>query len=254
MRGKTLRSWDDAESRKSGFGIHNKSLRKVFDRKMRLVLECRKRWPKYATFEEDKLFCDKKYLASYDGHRPIFWDMTSFRCPKPSNAELQRLTWSSYYGMNCFKGGIGLQLCGWIVTHELWTGAVSDTKYQEESGIFEIQKTYAENDRVGPQNEYVPFTNVFDKGYRNRLAAWQTGQQLTLQPEFARSDRKFGRNATLTSAKIAADRAGNERAVRLTKMSGYVKSGLENRQAFVRLADAWLSWGFQVNFMYDEVV
>ena len=178
--------------------------------------------------------------------------MTSLKSPKPSNAELQRLTWSSYYGMNCFKGGIGLQLCGWILTHELWTGAVSDTRYQEGSGIFEMQKDYAQSDLVG--EKYVPFTNVFDKGYRNRLAAWQTGQQLTLQPEFARSDRKFGRNGTLTSAKIAADKAGNERAVRLTKMSGYVNSGLEKRQAFVRLADAWLAWGFQVNFMFDEVL
>ena len=136
--------------------------------------------------------------------------------------------------------------------HELFTGCVSDTKYQEDSGIFQMQREFAEVDEVDGEN--LPFTNVFDKGYRNRLAAWQHGKQLTLQPEFARSDRKFGRNRTLTSARIAADRAGNERAVRLTKMSGYVGRGLENRQAFARLADAWLAWGFQINFMYDEVV
>ena len=187
-------------------------------------------------------------------HRPIFWDMTSVVCPKPSNAELQRLTWSSYYGSNCFKGGIGLQLCGWIVTHDMWTGCVSDTKYQEESGIFKMQEEFAKTDPVGPDGENLPFTNIFDKGYRNRLAAWQSGHQLTLQPEFAKSDQKFGRNSTLTSARIASDRAANERAVRLTKMSGYVKSGLSERQSFVRLADAWLAWGFQINFMYEEVL
>ena len=95
---------------------------------------------------------------------------------------------------------------------------------------------------------------MFDKGYRNRLAAWRTGKQLTLQPEFARSDQKFGRNATLTSARIAADRSGNERAVRLTKLSDYIKRGLSKRQEFKRLDDAWLVWGFQVNFMYREVL
>ena len=56
-----------------------------------------------------------------------------------------------------------------------------------------------------------------------------------LQPEFAKSDTKFGRNKTLTSAKLAANRAGNERAVRLTKMSKYVRRGLSQRQSFDRL-------------------
>ena len=131
---------------------------------------------------------------------------------------------------------------------------MSDTKYQEESGIFQMQKAFAEEDPVGPDGSVLPFTNIFDKGYRNRLAAWETGQQLTLQPEFAKSDQKFGRNKMLTSAKIASDRAANERAVSVMKISGYVNRGLHRRQAFVRLADAWLAWGFQVNFMYDEVL
>ena len=199
LRGKSIRSWEDAASVKGGFGIAAKSLRKVFDKKMQLVKLCMNRWEKFATQEEDKAMCNPKYKMSYEGHRVIFWDMTNLEIPKASDAELQRLTYSSYYGMNCFKGGIGLQLCGWVTTHDLWVGCVSDTKYQEESGIFMAQKEYAEADVV--DGKILPFTNVFDKGYRNRLAAWRTGKQLTLQPEFAQSDRKFGRNATLTSAK-----------------------------------------------------
>ena len=103
-------------------------------------------------------------------------------------------------------------------------------------------------------NKIQPFTNVFDKGYRNRLAAWQCGKQLTLQPEFAKSDTSFGRNATLTSARIAADRSGNERAVRLTKLSDYVKRGLSSCQDFSRIDNTWLVWAFQINFMFKEVL
>lgn len=160
---------------------------------------------------------------------------------------------ASYYSCNCFKGGIGLQLGGWIHTHDLWTGCVRDTAYQGESDIFEIQKAFCELDRVN--GNVVPFTNVFDKGYRNRLQAWLVGNQLTLQPVFAKSDEKFRRNDTLSSAVIAADRSSNERAVRLSKMSTYISRGLDNHQSMERMHFAWLvCWGFQTNFMFDTVV
>ena len=97
--------------------------------------------------------------------------MTDIKTPKPDDSPLQRITYSSYYGGNRFKGGIGLQSGGWIRTHDLWTGCVSDTTYQAESGIFKIQREFSEKDLVNA--ERLPFTNIFDKGYRNRLAAWQ---------------------------------------------------------------------------------
>jgi len=178
--------------------------------------------------------------------------MTNLSCPKTNNQQTQRLTYSQYYSENCFKGGIGLQTCGWIITHDLWTGCVSDTCYQGKSGIFQKQKEYAELDMIN--GEIVPFTNIFDKGYRNRLIAWQHGKQITLQPSFASSDKKFGRHQTLSSAVVAADRSGNERAVRLTKMSNYISSGLHKGQSMQRLNNAWLTWGFQVNFMFNTVI
>ena len=95
--------------------------------------------------------------------------MTNLHIPQPSCAEFQRLTFTKYYGENCFKGGIGLQQCGWIVLYDLWVGCVSDTKYQEESGLFGDQKEFVTTDLVDDRN--LPFTNIFDKGYCNRLAA-----------------------------------------------------------------------------------
>ena len=178
--------------------------------------------------------------------------MTGIHINKPSDAQMQRQPYSSYYSCNCFKGGIGLQLGGWICTHDLWTGCVSDTAYQGDSGIFEKQKEFCEMDRV--HGEVVPFTNVFDKGYQNRLQAWQAGKQLTLQPVFAKSDAKFRRKDTLSSAVIAADRSGNERAVWLSKMATYISKGLENHQSMERMHYAWICWGFQTNFMFESVV
>ena len=43
------------------------------------------------------------------------WDDTNVNLQfKPSSVEAQRITYSVYYGGNVCKGGIFLQLCGWL--------------------------------------------------------------------------------------------------------------------------------------------
>ena len=51
----------------------------------------------------------------------IMHDMTDVPLPHPSDAELNRATYSKYYGGNCGKGGIFTQPCGWEGTLELFT-------------------------------------------------------------------------------------------------------------------------------------
>ena len=193
----------------------------------------------------------------YKGLHLIFWDMTSIDMPKLGDAQMQQLTYSSYFANNVFKGAIGLQQCGWIVTHNLWTRCMSDTAYQEKSGIFEMQQKFSEQ-KFSEQdlvNEIlIPFLNIFDKGYQNRLAAWRAGNQLTAQPVFAKSNQKFRRKDTLSSAAIASDRSSNERAVRITKLSSYLHNGLSNNQCMRRIHFAWLCWAFQSNFMFAPVL
>jgi hypothetical protein len=75
-----------------------------------------------------------------------------------------------------------------------------------------------------------------------------------LQPTFAKSDTKFTGKETLSSAAIAADRAGNERAVRICKKSGMVKEGFREHSDFAVISDVWLAWSFQSNFLYKPVV
>ncbi len=69
-----------------------------------------------------------------------------------------------------------------------------------------------------------------------------------------KSDGKFTTGEVLRSASIAADRSGNERAVRVAKMSAHVKRGLTTHNDHERLADVWLAWSFQANFMFRSIV
>ena len=117
--------------------------------------------------------------------------------------------------MNCFKGGVFTQLCGWIGVGDLWLGAVSDSDYNRREGYLLWQKLFAENDLI--DGLYIAFTNIYDKGYRAKKVAWRTGKQLVIQPEWAESDKKFGRKKTMLSASVATDRLGNERAVNVCK-------------------------------------
>ena len=89
----------------------------------------------------NKALRDNRWNLRYAGRRIVFWDGTDVRMPKPSNPDLQRLTYSRYYGGNVAKGSVFLQLCRWGGVGELWTGAVSDTEYMTRSGILEERKS-----------------------------------------------------------------------------------------------------------------
>jgi hypothetical protein len=75
-----------------------------------------------------------------------------------------------------------------------------------------------------------------------------------LQPTFSQGDRHFTTCEVLGSASVAADRSGNERSVRRSKMSSYVKRGTTQHKDIVRLCDVWLAWSWQTNFMYAPVL
>ena len=192
------------------------------------------------------------FQAIYQGRRIVEWDNTNVDISQSSCAELQRLTYSSYYAGNVLKGGVSLQLCGWLRTHYLWTGAVSDTIYNGEGEILNIQKEFSAKDPVG--EKIIPFTNLTDKGYRILVAAWQHGNQLVLQPDFKSSDTKFSSEQTISSAMIASHRSSNERGVKYAKLAGSLSRGKEGNADFKRIDDIWLCWAFQYNFMYKTVL
>ena len=194
--------------------IYNKSntqtLRRVFNSKSQIAFTCCTSWPVYASFQEDRDLCKEKWNAKYETKRIVQWDDTNVPFNyKPRKANNQQLAYSSYYSMNCAKGGVYLQLCGWLGVADLWVGATSDSHYQEHSGIFERQEAFAAADLVN--DVILPFSIIFDKGYCCVLAAHWAGGQECIQPIFARSDQRFNDRKTVISSLIASNWSGNER-------------------------------------------
>jgi hypothetical protein len=123
---------------------------RIFNQKLYLALVCRASWPTYASFEEDKALRDPKWNSKYEGKRIVMWDDTNVPFNfKPRGAANQRITYSPYYGMNCAKGGVFLQLCAWMGIEELWVAASSDSYYMENADeILKQQEIFAKLDLV----------------------------------------------------------------------------------------------------------
>ena len=250
--GKPLGRWVDAKNE------HSRSMRRcryIFDYKLRnIVLKARNDWPMYVSHTEDISLRNEKWNETYgDDMRVVMWDNTAIRMKgKPTDAEFQRNTYSSYYAGNVAKGAVFIQLCGWIGAHDLWVGAVSDSEYMKRSGILSQQQQYIMED----DKEYkeINWINILDKGYKVGAAAWQAGGQLVLQPSFAKAEQKFSSHDTIRSAAIAADRSANERAVNRCKGCGYLEMGIKSHTDLERISDVWLAWSFQINFMYKPVL
>ena len=152
--------------------------------------------------------------------------------------------------MCCLKGAVTTQFCGWIRTLPLFAGATSDSEYDKNNGSAQLQREFANSDLV--DGKVIPFTHIKDKGYRTSQELFREGGQLTLQPTFKRSDRKFTRNETLSSSQLASHRSGNERAVRVAKSAGYLFNGA-SAKSWENIDDVWLANGFMVNFKYCSV-
>ena len=188
--------------------------------------------------------------------RPVMWDMTGISAYAFSNADWQRLTFSSYYSENCFKAGIFCQPCGWMGTINAWTGGVSDSDYNRRAGYLKKQQEFQEKDLVEIDGErrVIRFLNIYDKGYRAKMAAWENGRQLVLQPDFKESDKRCNRDQTISSASVASDRGGNERVVNVSKRAGLISKGFQPNADPIRFNNVWLTWSFQANFMFDRVL
>ena len=236
--------------------LRREDVLEVIDAKLTICRASRDSWPMFASFQEDKTLQQDKWASRYHGMRPVMWDMTGISAYGFSNADWQRLTFSSYYSENCFKGGIFCQPCGWMGTVNLWTGGVSDSDYNRRAGYLKKQWRFQENDLVEIDGErrVVRFLNIYDKGYRAKMAAWENGRQLVLQPDFKESDKRFNRDQTISSASVASDRGGNERVVNVSKRAGLISKGFQTNADAIRFNNVWLTWSFQANFMFERVL
>ena len=146
---------------------------KKYDIKLSALLS----WPIHASYNEDVKTRSAKWGQKYREQRPIMWDMTNISAYSFSDADFQRLTFSDYYGENCFKGIVSVQLNGWMRAGALWPGRVSDLDYNRREGYLQRQQEFQESDlvEIDGKVDVLPFLNVYDKGYRARTVAWKTG-------------------------------------------------------------------------------
>lgn len=235
------------------YGISTTTEQVIFKEKNNLAIRALFSWPRYASHEEDVALRDKKKWEGIisDNERVVMHDTTGIPLMfTPTKADNQKLTYSSYYHGNYVKCNIWVQLCGLMGIDHLWPAAISDSDYMIRNKIFERQEEFARQDKVN-EGDYLPFMNILDRGYRLLLHALRCGKQTVRQPVFKHRDgRRFTGCEMLKSASCASIRSGNERAVRKSKLAGFLAKGLlpgENHRMF---DDVLLAWGFQVNFMY----
>jgi len=246
-----MNRWIDYEKE---FNFHKDYCRRVFRSKLQLVIAARKRWPMYATHEEDMNFRSDDWKKYVGDRRIIMHDNTNVGMPTASDADQQRSLYSEYYAECCAKGGVYLQICGWIRASYLVTGHATDDKCTELTKILEIQQIFQDHDRKRDDDKLKPFVIVLDKGYRITLNA-KGCLQLVLQPAFAASDKQFTRTDLLLSGGVAVIRSGNERGVRYMKHSWIVSRGIKYGNFDLAVVDdIWMAWGFQINFMYETVL
>ena len=231
------------------YGCSNKVLKKAIIYRLRKELDCRKRWPMYASYEEDSRYRDPKWNHHFDpktGPRVVMHDTTNIPLPDPSAGDLNRALHNMYYNMCCAKAGVGCQLCGWILGLPLVTGHSDDDRQIRDTMILELQKAFAEND----PSSILHFLNIFDKGYHMLLETHKHGQ-LCCQPD--KADDQFGGDKVLRTGCVAVVRSGNERAVKRSKMSWFLKRGcIDQLWDTDFLCDVWEAFTFRVNFMFDK--
>jgi hypothetical protein len=164
--------WQDYEQ---DYACTEKVLRKAIKHRARKELECRERWPMYASYEEDARLRDPSWNRHFDrenGNRVVMHDTTNIPLPDPSSGDLNRALYNSYYSMCCAKAGVAVQLCCWIFGLPLVTGHSDDDRQIEDTKILELQKKFFENDSTSDRQ----FLNVFDKGYHQQLETNKYGQ------------------------------------------------------------------------------
>jgi hypothetical protein len=103
--------------------MDEKYLASIVCRNYKIERSALESWPLYASHLEDKELRDPLWNIKYADVRVEELDMTDISAFGFSNPDLQRLTLASiYYNGNVLKGGVGVQLCGFIVAADLWPG------------------------------------------------------------------------------------------------------------------------------------
>ncbi len=120
------------------------------------------------SYEEDMIMRCKDKWVQYNKFWPIMCDMTNVPAFQFTDLNLQRFTYSEYYGQCCFKGSVFTQLMGGQGVRDLWTGRVTDTDYTKRERLLQLQRAFQESNKViiDGEERILPFLIIFDKGFQ----------------------------------------------------------------------------------------
>ena len=96
----------------------------------------------------------------------------------------------------------------WIGVKDLWLGIVIDSECNRRERYLLLQWRLSESDLI--DGLFITFANLYEKGYLAQKVVLRTGQQLVIQSEWAKNDKKFGRKRTKLSASVGSEWSGNE--------------------------------------------
>jgi hypothetical protein len=120
---------------------------------------------------------------------------------------------------------------------DLYPGRIEDTEYFQKVDIMmDLKKT---------SNMFV--LHYVDRGFRNDIDAQKFGQAIVRPPSMSKDQAAFTPSQCAKICKVASERAENERAVRLVKLSRSCVS-IHPKQNLWIANQLWLNAGFAVNF------
>lgn len=86
--GRTRNRWIDWSAE---YSADKKTVQKAIKHRLKKELECRERWPMYASYVEDAKFRDEVWNNHFDpedGPRPVMHDTTNVEMPAPSSGDM----------------------------------------------------------------------------------------------------------------------------------------------------------------------
>jgi hypothetical protein len=129
----------------------------------------------------------------------VIIDCTEFEAEKPSDANLQAATWSSYKHRNTFKSLLGISPNGCITfVSDLFTGSISDKDLTQRSGLL---------DKLEPGDGVMA-----DRGFDIKELLLSKQARLRI-PAFTSGSAQMPANDVTSSRRIASLRIHVERAI-----------------------------------------
>ena len=163
---------------------------------------------------------------------PQNWPGSCWKILRPKLASISETEYSRLLGWNSVGATTSYKTVCWLV----WSGGAGRSTLCTPIEYLVLYSTSIEYKNTGTKEDS---STLHDHPpYRDKRIDY----------------RKFNTREVNRSSTVASDRSGNERADNVAKRVGFLKRGLRPNESSDVIADVWIAWGFQANFMYKPVL